>query len=102
MRAYDGKNFSGTPFIPWARISLTTTGGLPFSLNDSDVEFGLFQVSLYYPPENRHRRRRGDGRRGQGGLQRPGAADPGGRARLDPERAPRSRCCRKPIASACR
>lgn len=51
MRAYDGKNFSGTPFIPWARISLTTTGGLPFSLNDSDVEFGLFQVSLYYPPE---------------------------------------------------
>lgn len=51
QRAYDGVKFSGTPGIPWARISLTTTGGAPFSLRDSDMEFGLFQVSLFYPPE---------------------------------------------------
>lgn len=50
QRGYDGKLFSGTPGVPWARIALMTTGGMPFSLNDSDVEYGLFQVSLFYPP----------------------------------------------------
>jgi len=50
QRAYDGMVFSGTPRVPWARITLSTTGGAPFSLNDSDIEAGLFLVSLYYPP----------------------------------------------------
>jgi len=52
MRAFDNVLFSGTPRVPWARITLQTTGGGPFSLADSDVESGLFIVCLYYPPGN--------------------------------------------------
>jgi hypothetical protein len=53
QRGYDNVLFSGTPRIPWARITLSTVNGAPFSLDGSNhMETGTFLVCLYYPPGN--------------------------------------------------
>ena len=53
QRGYDNVLFSGTPRVPWARITLSTVGGVPFSLaGDNHMENGTFLVCLYYPPDN--------------------------------------------------
>jgi hypothetical protein len=47
---YEGKLFSPTFGVPWARMTLLNNSGLPFSISGrSKITGGLFQVSLFYP-----------------------------------------------------
>lgn len=47
---YENKGFTPTLGVPWARMTLLTNSGRPFSLDGiSKIDGGLFQVDLFYP-----------------------------------------------------
>jgi hypothetical protein len=47
---YEGKAFSPTLGVPWARMTLMNNSRLPFSVSgQSKITGGLFQVDLFYP-----------------------------------------------------
>lgn len=50
QRAYDGLTFTPTPKTPWARLAFMPQPSRPFAIKGTDQLIGLFQVSLFYPP----------------------------------------------------
>lgn len=51
QRAYEGKTFTPTVGIAWARLTLMTNSRRPFSLSGvSKITGGIFLIDLFYPP----------------------------------------------------
>lgn len=47
--AFEGKSFSPTPGTPYQEVATVFSSAIDFSLSDSAMERGTFQVRLLYP-----------------------------------------------------